>query len=166
MTSHAHRFSWFGINATMVPNNYTFGVSISSSQYIRHDEGSSIIAHRIIKTSLPKFERTGSSKTPLVEFLRPRYAKYLVPYMRHGGGVSLNTGSSKTMIIKIIQSFYMAQNLWKTQSLTWKREIQDYRDERLWVGKSLTKQMGLEVTFERVWEHCEYCLEANSKQQK
>ena len=66
----------------------------------------------------------------------------------------------------------MAQNLWKTQSLTWKREKQDYKHVRLWVGKSLTKKMGLEVTFERVWlfgniaNSCKCCLEANSRQQK
>ena len=71
-------FHDFGTNATMVPNNYTFDVSTWSSQKIRHDRGLNIAAHRI--TPLPKFERTGSSKTPLVEFLRPRSAKYLVPF--------------------------------------------------------------------------------------
>ena len=82
-----HTFTDFhdiGINATMVPNNYTFGVSISSSQYIRHDGGSSIAAHTIIKNSTTEVWAHGilkDSASGLVEFLHPPpCAKYLVPY--------------------------------------------------------------------------------------
>ena len=43
----------------------------------------------------------------------------------------------------------MAQNLWRTQSAYHENEKNNNKKwERLWVGKSLTKQMGLELTFE------------------
>ena len=152
----------------MVPNNYTFGVSISSSQYIRHDGGSSIAAHTIIKNSTTEVWAHGilkDSASGLVKFLHPPLPALNISFpMRHGGGVSRHTGSSKTMII-----IYGTKSMKNSEPNMKTRKTRFTSMYGYELGKAWRKRWVLRwhlKEFGNIANSCKCCLEANSRQQK